>query len=62
MNTLVSKAGGQITYEVPQIGVIEVATNNPGTFLKEMLKNKQVLSIGPSVEVNLELPEFETDL
>ncbi|WBL14227.1 S8 family serine peptidase [Sutcliffiella sp. NC1] len=61
VNTLVSKAGGQITYEVPQIGVIEVATNNPGTFLKEMLKNKQVLSIGPSVEVNLELPEFETD-
>lgn len=56
---IISNAGGEVTYEVPQIGVIEVTTDTPATFLKEMMNNRHVLSIGPSQEVMLDLPEFE---
>jgi len=55
---IVAAAGGEITYEVSKIGVIEVETNSPGSFLKEMMNNRDVLSIGPSQEVSLDLPEF----
>ncbi|WP_216829835.1 S8 family serine peptidase [Alkalihalobacterium elongatum] len=59
VDQIVSNAGGEVTYEVPQIGIIEVSTDTPASFLNEMMKNRHVLSIGPSQEVTLDLPEFE---
>jgi hypothetical protein len=58
---LVQQAGGTVTYAVPQIGVIEATTNQPTGFIKEMLKDRNVLSLGPSVEVQLDLPEVDLD-
>jgi subtilisin family serine protease len=57
--TMVNKAGGEISYEVPEIGVIEVTSENPTPFIKAMLGNKEVLSLVPSIEIPLDLPEVE---
>jgi len=56
---MVEQAGGTVTYEVPQIGVIEVATQNPASFIRAMRNQSNVLSIGPSTSVTLDLPELE---
>ncbi|WP_339148550.1 MULTISPECIES: S8 family serine peptidase [unclassified Sutcliffiella] len=58
---LVSDAGGEVTYSVPQIGIIEVSAENTGSFLKSIMRNNQVLSVGPSVEVTLDLPEINEE-
>ncbi len=59
---MVENAGGNVSYEVPQIGVIEVTTNNPTPFIKAILNNRNVLSLTPSIEVRLNMPELEVDL
>lgn len=56
---LVAQAGGEVTYSVPEIGTIEVTTDEPASFIKEMMNNREVLSVGPSLEVTLDLPELE---
>ncbi|MFC0560662.1 S8 family serine peptidase [Halalkalibacter alkalisediminis] len=58
VNEIISAAGGEITYEVPQIGTVEVTTDTPASFLKEIMNNLNVLSVGPSQEVTLDLPDF----
>lgn len=56
---MVSQAGGEVTYEVPQIGVIEVTTDQPANFMRQMTANNRVLTVGPSLSVTLDLPELE---
>jgi subtilisin family serine protease len=58
---LVEAAGGQITDEVTEIGVIQVSTDRPTAFIKEMLSNKSVHSLAPSIELPLNLPEVNVD-
>jgi subtilisin family serine protease len=59
--TMVNEAGGEISYEVPEVGIIEVTTDNPTPFIKAMLNNKEVLSLAPSVQIPLDLPEVDVD-
>ncbi|WP_158282167.1 S8 family serine peptidase [Salipaludibacillus keqinensis] len=56
---IVEKAGGEITYQVPEVGVIEATSDTPGEFMKAIMNQKEVLSIGPSLEEQLDLPDFE---
>jgi subtilisin family serine protease len=58
---LVEAAGGQITDVVSQIGVIQVSTDQPTAFIKEMLSYKVVHSLAPSIELPLNLPETNVD-
>ncbi len=58
---IIEEAGGTITYEVSKIGTIEATTNQPTVFLKSLLKNKEVLSIAPSLELPLNLPEVDAE-
>jgi subtilisin family serine protease len=61
VDQLVLNAGGEITYSVPQIGVIEVSTSTPASFLKKIMTDRNVLSVGPSEEVTLDLPDVDAD-
>ncbi|WP_199616235.1 S8 family serine peptidase [Paenibacillus alkalitolerans] len=54
---LIKEAGGTVTYEVPEIGVLEAATTNPAAFIKSLLKNNSIQSLAPSFELPLSLPE-----
>ncbi|WP_026690233.1 S8 family serine peptidase [Alteribacter aurantiacus] len=56
---MVEAAGGELTYEVDEIGVIEAVTNNPIDFIKGMNSEREVLSVTPAIDVQLDLPEFE---
>jgi subtilisin family serine protease len=58
---IIENAGGKVTYEVSTIGTIEATTANPTTFIKTLLKNKDVLSLAPSIELPLNLPEVDVD-
>jgi subtilisin family serine protease len=58
---IITQAGGTVIYEVPQIGVIEVSTTSTTDFVKGILANKEVLSIAPSMEYSLDLPELDVD-
>ncbi|WP_202078315.1 S8 family serine peptidase [Caldalkalibacillus salinus] len=58
---VVNEAGGTITYEVPEIGVVEATTTSPTVFLAHMLDSQEVRTVGPSLAVDLNLPEFSVD-
>ncbi len=55
----IQKAGGVVVNRIDQIGVLEVRADNPTAFLKAMLRNQEVASVGPTLEVELNLPEVE---
>jgi subtilisin family serine protease len=61
VDQLVKEAGGVISYEVPEIGVIEVTVESPTLFIKAMLNHEEVLSLAPSIEIPLDLPEVDVD-
>jgi subtilisin family serine protease len=58
---IIESAGGEVTYEVPTIGTIEASTSNPTSFIKTLLNDKNVLSLAPSIELPLNLPEVDVD-
>jgi len=55
----VTNLGGVITDELPEIGTVSVTTSNATHFLKATLARKDVLSIGPSLEMTLNLPQVK---
>ena len=57
--SIIERAGGEVTYEVEKIGTIEATTSNPTAFIKSLVKDKNVASLSPALEVALDLPEFE---
>jgi subtilisin family serine protease len=60
-SSIISEAGGSVTYEVPQIGVLEATTDSPTEFIKAMVNHSQVKSLAPSFELPLNLPEVDLD-
>lgn len=58
--SIIEKAGGKVTYEVSEIGTVEATTSNPTAFIKSLVKNTQVASLAPALEVSLDLPEVDT--
>ncbi|MBM6619159.1 S8 family serine peptidase [Bacillus suaedaesalsae] len=57
--SIIEKAGGKVTYEVSEIGTVEATTSNPTAFIKSLVKNTQVASLAPALEVSLDLPEVD---
>ncbi|MGM7700569.1 S8 family serine peptidase [Pseudalkalibacillus sp. Hm43] len=57
--SIIEKAGGEVTYEVAKIGTVEATTSNPTAFIKALVKNTNIASLAPAMEVSLNLPEFE---
>ncbi len=55
----IQKAGGVVVTRIDQIGVLEVQASNPTAFLKAMLRNSQVASVGPTLQVELNLPQVD---
>lgn len=49
-------AGGTVTYEVIELGILEATTDQPTSFIKAMLANSSVNSLAPSIELPLNLP------
>ncbi|WP_096438783.1 S8 family serine peptidase [Alteribacter populi] len=58
---IIQSAGGEVAYEVSDIGVLEATTDNPLAFINALTKEKEVLSLSPSLDVTLDLPDFELD-
>ncbi|WP_246943897.1 S8 family serine peptidase [Bacillus pinisoli] len=56
---VIQAAGGEVTYEVAKIGTVEASTSNPTAFIKTLLKDRNVISLAPSIELPLNLPEVE---
>ncbi|GGF26788.1 peptidase S8 [Halobacillus andaensis] len=56
---IVESAGGEVTYQVPKAGVIEATSDTPGKFMNALMKHKDVQSVSPSLEEQLDLPEFD---
>jgi subtilisin family serine protease len=61
-NTIIENAGGEVTYEVAKVGTVEATTSNPTAFIKSLLKSKDVLSLAPALEIELNLPEVDVDV
>ncbi|MDP9379663.1 MAG: hypothetical protein M3Q29_05845, partial [Chloroflexota bacterium] len=55
----IQKAGGVVVTRIDQIGVLEVQASNPTAFLKAMLRNSQVANVGPTLQVELDLPQVD---
>jgi subtilisin family serine protease len=58
---MVNQAGGQVTYEVGEIGVLEAVTDSPIDFIKALNQERDVLGLSPSIDVILDLPDFDAD-
>ncbi|TMW72872.1 S8 family serine peptidase [Alteribacter natronophilus] len=59
---MILEAGGEVTYEIGEIGVLEASTEEPLDFLKAITSEGDVLGVSPSMEVTLDLPEFDFDI
>ncbi len=55
----IQKAGGVVVDRIDEIGVVEVQATNPTKFLKAMLANKAIANVGPSLQVQLDLPAVD---
>jgi lantibiotic leader peptide-processing serine protease len=53
----VAKAGGTVVNRIDEVGALQVTATNPGAFLKAVLKSTEIDSIGPSLSLDLNLPE-----
>ncbi len=52
-------AGGVVVDRIDAIGVVQVQAANPTAFLKAMIGNKEIANVGPSLEVQLDLPNVD---
>ncbi len=58
MNSL----GAKVETELNSIGVVQVEVDgNPSKFLKSTLSHKEVLTVTPSIEIPLDLPDVEAE-
>ena len=58
----IEAAGGTVVGTLPAIGVVQVTATNPGAFLKAMVKSGVVESVGPALELSLNLPAAADEL